>query len=365
MQPSERYDIILQMLANQDLVTVSELMKVFNVSIETIRRDLNYLAKEQRIKKVYGGAIPFNRTASVKGGSERMVENSAEKEAIGRKCAELIHDGDTVYLGAGTTVLQVAKHLKDRKDLTVVTNSLYVAAELAETDIELHFMGGRISKRDASTPYMPGTGWDHFSAPKAIIGAGGISPDHGVTDYSADESRLLRIMLERAMQIIVLADNSKFGLVLAWVTCPLPRVSRIITGSAQQEDILHDFSNYRQRFLFVDDYTPAIPAAPAEEEPAAPAPAPKAAPVPVMTAPPAQTVTPAIPRGTILDLSLEELGLSLRTRVSLEGHGITDLRTLLDQSPSDLKCVRNMTQEGLDEIEYQLGLLGLSLEKDL
>ena len=363
MQPSERYDIILQMLSNQDLVTVSELMKVFNVSIETVRRDLNYLAKEQRIKKVYGGAIPFNRTASVKGGSERMVENSAEKEAIGRKCAELIHDGDTVYLGAGTTVLQVAKHLKDRKDLTVVTNSLYVAAELAETDVELHFMGGRISKRDASTPYMPGTGWDHFSAPKAIIGAGGISPDHGVTDYSADESRLLRIMLERAMQIIVLADNSKFGLVHAWVTCPLPRVSRIITGSAAQEDILQDFSNYRQRFLFVDDYAPEAPAVPVEEE--APAPAPKAPPVSVVTAPPAQTVTPSAPRGTILDLSLEELGLSLRTRVSLEGHGITDLRTLLDQSPSELKYVRNMTQEGLDEIEYQLGLLGLNLQQDL
>lgn len=362
MQPSERYDIILQKLASQDLVTVSELMKDFNVSIETVRRDLNYLAGKHLVKKVYGGAIPFNRTASVKGGSERMVENSAEKEAIGRKCAELIHDGDTVYLGAGTTVLQVAKHLKDRKNLTVVTNSLYVAAELAETDVELHFMGGRISKVDASTPYMPGTGWDHFSAPKAIIGAGGISPDHGVTDYSADESRLLRIMLERAMQIIVLADSSKFGLVHAWVTCPLPRISRIITGSAQQEEILQDFSNYRQRFLFVDDYTPAAPAQPLPAEPIdAPAPQPI---VPTVTAPPAQKVAPAVPRGAITDMTLEEVGLSLRTRVSLEGHGITDLPTLLQQSPTELKRVRNMTQEGLDEIEYQLGLLGLHLEQE-
>lgn len=359
MQPSERYDIILQMLENQDLVTVSELMKVCNVSIETVRRDLNHLAGEQLIKKVYGGAIPFNRTASVKGGSERMVENIAEKEAIGRKCAELIHDGDTVYLGAGTTVLQVAKHLKERKDLTVVTNSLYVAAELAETDVELHFMGGRISKRDASTPYMPGTGWDHFSAPKAIIGAGGISPDHGVTDYSADESRLLRIMLERAMQIIVLADNSKFGLVHAWVTCPLPRVSRIITGSEQQNDILHDFSAYRQRFLFVNDDKAAPSSVPAPQQSTA-----KSAPaVPVVTAPPAQVVTPRA-QAAAPDLSLEELGLSLRTRVSLEGHGITSLHQLLTMSRSDLMRVRNMTQEGLDEIEYQLGLTGLSLEQE-
>ena len=65
------------------------------------------------------------------------------------------------------------------------------------------------------------------------------------------------------------------------------------------------------------------------------------------------------------DMSLEELGLSLRTRVSLDGHGITGVRQLLDMSPSELKKVRNMTQEGLDEIEYQLGLLGLELENDL
>ena len=83
-----------------------------------------------------------------------------------------------------------------------------------------------------------------------------------------------------------------------------------------------------------------------------------------LTPPVAEVVTPAQPtrRG---DMSLEELGLSLRTRVSLDGHGITGVRQLLDMSPSELKKVRNMTQEGLDEIEYQLGLLGLELEKDL
>ena len=71
-----------------------------------------------------------------------------------------------------------------------------------------------------------------------------------------------------------------------------------------------------------------------------------------------------MPRGAITDMTLEEVGLSLRTRVSLEGHGITDLPTLLQQSPTELKRVRNMTQEGLDEIEYQLGLLGLHLEQE-
>lgn len=85
---------------------------------------------------------------------------------------------------------------------------------------------------------------------------------------------------------------------------------------------------------------------------------------PAPAIPVAEVVTPAepAPRG---DMSLEDLGLSLRTRVSLDGHGITGVRQLLALTPSDLRKVRNMTQEGLDEIEYQLGLLGLSLEQEL
>ena len=84
-------------------------------------------------------------------------------------------------------------------------------------------------------------------------------------------------------------------------------------------------------------------------------------------APMAEIVTPAEPptEEPRRDMSLEDLGLSLRTRVSLDGHGITGVRQLRQMSPSDLKKVRNMTQEGLDEIEYQLGLLGLSLQQDL
>ncbi|MBE6971360.1 MAG: hypothetical protein E7446_04480 [Ruminococcaceae bacterium] len=79
---------------------------------------------------------------------------------------------------------------------------------------------------------------------------------------------------------------------------------------------------------------------------------------------PAETPAPAASSGSMLDMTLEELGLSLRTRVSLDGHGVTSLRQLLDMTPSDCRKVRNMTQEGLDEIEFQLGMLGLALKKE-
>ena len=133
MQPAERYDLIIQMLSNQEMVTIPELMSKFDISIETVRRDLNYLEKQQFIKKVYGGAILFNRTGSIFDSSTRMGENASEKAAIGKKCAELIHDGETIYLGPGTTVMHVAKNLKEHHGLTVVTDSLYVAIEILST----------------------------------------------------------------------------------------------------------------------------------------------------------------------------------------------------------------------------------------
>lgn len=259
MQPNERYDLIMQMLSSQDMVTIPELMRTFDISIETARRDLNYLEKEKLIKKVYGGAILFNRIGSISGVSQRMVENIAEKEAIGRKCAELVHDGDTLFLGPGTTVLQVVKSLKSKKNLTVVTYSLYVATELISTDATVYFIGGRINNKDAHTEQALDRSWDFFCPPIAIIGASGVSSKYGVTDFEPGDSYIMREMLSRAANIILVADNSKFGLVHSCISCPISDVNRIVTGAHQKEDILQDFSNYVQRFLFVDDYPPADP----------------------------------------------------------------------------------------------------------
>lgn len=261
MNPSERYDVILQMLSTKEMVTIPELIQTFDVSIETVRRDLNYLAKEKLIKKVYGGAILFNRpTSDGRGGSLRMSENASEKAAIGQRCAQLINDGDTLFMGPGTTVRQVARHLKNHKKLTVITSSLYVVAELLETDTKIYLIGGEVNNRDAAiATYIPQNSWDFFSPPKAVIGVGGISAKYGITDFNVSESRLLKDILDRAMSIIVTADNSKFGLVHPCITCPLPRVSRIITGGAQKEELLQDFAAYRQRFLFVEDYDPDAP----------------------------------------------------------------------------------------------------------
>ena len=254
MQPHERYDAILQILSSQDMVTITELMHTFDVSVETVRRDLNHLEKQKRIKKVYGGAILYDRIGNITAISERMTTNITEKIAIGRRCAELVNDGDTVFLGPGTTVLQAAKYLMGKKDLTVVTYSLPVAMELLTSDATIYFIGGRIDKWDAHTEQTTDHYWDSFCPPKAIVGASGVTAKYGITDFEIGDSQLMRGFLSRAANIYILADNSKFGVMHSYISCPLSSVSRIITGSRQKEDLLRDFSDYAQRFIFVDDY---------------------------------------------------------------------------------------------------------------
>lgn len=253
MQPSERHNIILQMLSEREMMTIAELMDAFNISSETVRRDLNQLEKDKKIKKVYGGAILFSRTASITSGTHRLTVSVPEKEAIGRRCAELISDGETVYLGPGTTVLHVAKELKERKNLTVITDSMYTAMEFIDTAADLYFIGGKINTRDAHTSLrIPDYAWKDFRPTKAIIGAGGISSECGITDYSYPDSYGIRQMLEQSQQIIVAADNSKFGLVHGYSTCALDQVDHIVTGSRQKEEILREFAPYRQHFIFAE-----------------------------------------------------------------------------------------------------------------
>ena len=253
MLPSERYDLLLQKLSEQEMMTIAEMMETFNISIETVRRDLNHLEKEKKIKRVYGGAILNNNTMGGTSGNYRLSENIAEKTAIGRECAKLINDGDTLYLGPGTTVLQVAKNLKNFKNLTVLTDSFYTAMELMDSTINLYFIGGQVNKPDCNISHrIPDNAWEFFRASKAIIGAGGISFDCGITDYDIAESLGIQKILKQAIKTIVVVDNSKFGVVYNCSTCTLEKVDHIVTDSAQKEKILQEFSIYRPKLVFTD-----------------------------------------------------------------------------------------------------------------
>ena len=139
--------------------------------------------------------------------------------------------------------------------LTIITPSLHATMELLNSDAKIFLIGGEVNNWDANIakPH-PDNAWDNICPNKAIIGGGGISVKYGVTDFSLGESLYLGRIINRASNIILAVDNSKFGQVHGCITCPMQNVTRIVTGNRKQEEILQDFSAYRHRFVFVDGY---------------------------------------------------------------------------------------------------------------
>lgn len=256
MQPEERYEGILKILDKQETVTLSQIVETFGVSMETARRDLRIMEERQMIKKIYGGAIRYNFIGN--GYSiykDRSETDYDEKVAIARKCAEYVHNGETIFLGAGTTALEVAKQLKNKKDLSIVTFSLRNAVELIDTDFSIYFLGGKILNSEWHTiTSIPESILKSFYCSKGIIGSLGISAKHGITDSPIEYSDIVYSILQRCERVYYVGANSKFGIVQPGAMCPLSQVDIIFTGSLYREAILKDFSEHTSKFVFVDNY---------------------------------------------------------------------------------------------------------------
>lgn len=232
MLPQERYQKTTEYLKSHRMIRIDQMAEMFQISVETARRDLAFLQKEGVIRKVYGGATLVQKEPKEIDNAVRMERMRKEKQAIGRKCAEFIEDGDQVLIGVGTTTLQAARALKEKRDLTVITNSLPVVNELLDTDFHLYIIGGSIRHEEGAVSGAIATQqMENFSIGKAIIGAGGITLKNGLSDYHIEEALLRRKIVERAGQVIVAADSTKFGRDVLTHICPLSSVSVIVTDS--------------------------------------------------------------------------------------------------------------------------------------
>jgi len=245
MLAQERHQIILELLRRDNVVKVVELAKLFNVSIETIRRDLDFLEKEALLKKVYGGAVSIKKLGIEPSYTTREVANLEEKKAIGRKCSELIEDGDTIILDLGTTTLEVAKNLIHKKDLTIITNSLNIAMELVKVqDFRVFLAGGLLRSVELTcSGFLTQEFINNFNVDKTIIGVGGITLENGITDYHVDEAQARKAMIQRGNKVIAVADYSKFGVKAFCNICTLDEVDVLITDWKVDERTLKKYRN--------------------------------------------------------------------------------------------------------------------------
>lgn len=210
---SERWILITDIIRNEKSVRVEDLAFRLNVSENTIRRDLNMLARKGMLQRTKGGAITNLDGISEKSFNERKGKNRDGKELIAERAASFIQMGDTIILDGGSTALLLAEKIIEKEHITVLTNSLDVAYILSDAQgITLALSGGILSS-DSRT--MTGSPAEQFftriNADRLFLAVTGISAKGGLSDQNMFETPVKKKMIERADQVIVLADKSKFG----------------------------------------------------------------------------------------------------------------------------------------------------------
>lgn len=235
----ERQQHLLQLFEKQERLTVAEVCRLTNVSEATARRDLNVLAQEGKIQRFFGGALLVKKAAPEEPILRRTYDQAEEKERIGKAAAAQINNGETVFLGSGTTVLQVAKNLVGRS-LTVITNSLPVINLMVDwAEINLIGIGGQFRASERSfIGHFAEQSLRDLRADKVIIGIHAISLEHGLTNDYLSETMTDRTILHIGQKVIVVADHTKFGRVSTVHVAPVEKIHTIVTDSLVKQDYL-------------------------------------------------------------------------------------------------------------------------------
>jgi len=235
----ERRSQLAQLIEQSGRISVAQICERFGISEATARRDLVMLSKQGVIQRVHGGAIAVRQAAPEEPILQRTHEQEAEKERIGRAAASLIHDGETVFLGSGTTVLQVALNLVNHK-LTVITNSLPVINVMAgRENITLIALGGMLRDSELSfIGHITEQALSEARADKVIIGTRAISLETGLTNDYLPETSTDRAILRIGREIIVVADHTKCGVVSAAFLAPLTAMHTLVTDAGSGADFI-------------------------------------------------------------------------------------------------------------------------------
>lgn len=209
----ERRSMILNQLKNDKVVLVSDMSAKFGVSEETIRRDMEKLEQEGYATRTYGGAI-YNEDSRELPYEVRKRTNVEAKEKIATEVAKMIKDGDYVMLDESTTSMYVARALKPRRNITLITNSIEIVLELAG-DVQgwnIHCTGGLLKPYAlAFTGHRAESVISAYHVNFAILSCEGLDIEAGYTDSREDNAMMKRAMINSAKKVILVADSDKFG----------------------------------------------------------------------------------------------------------------------------------------------------------
>lgn len=250
--PEERLELIYSNIKKNNQVHVNELAVELSMCKSTVRTDLAELESRGLITRTHGGAI-LKSQLLVNDGVEmlnntieidlRIQENQAEKEAIGQLAATMINDGDTIMIDGGSTTQFVGKHLCDKNELTIITNSFYMLPELLKIkNSAIYLAGGLVYKKNSILlGDMTNEFINHFNPKKLILGIDGLSVEQGLT--VADSmvpavASIKRKMIDACSTLIVVCDHSKLGRACVMPIASLKKVNYLVTDDKASPEII-------------------------------------------------------------------------------------------------------------------------------
>lgn len=242
MKRHQRLHTILSLLDDNGHVEVDALAEYFDVSAETVRRDLSTLSEQALLRKVHGGAVKF-QTAQETSFTMRTQDKLAEKTAIAECAAQFVKPGDSLLINGGSTTGVFAgkiTHLVDH--LVIVTNSPYIANEFwnkGENNHKIYLLGGEYNGADMDTQGINVVEQiRQYKTDHAFLTVGAVSTTQGFMDYRIEVAQVIRTMIQQTSRVTVLADSSKLGHTALVTICDLAAVHRLVTDSLPPDDLM-------------------------------------------------------------------------------------------------------------------------------
>ncbi|MHB0856655.1 MAG: DeoR/GlpR family DNA-binding transcription regulator [Anaerolineae bacterium] len=248
----ERREYIRQLISARHQASVVELSELLGVSASTIRRDLARMERAELLERQYGGAsAPATRATPEPPLWDRTSEQAEEKHRIGQAAATLIHDGETIFIGGGTTTPGVAHHVRGKRGLTVFTNAWKIAQILIDDpEITLVLVGGIVRRSELSfVGPLAEQALREVRADKVILGIRAIHPQFGLTNDGLMETQTDRSIVRCAPEVIVVADHTKFGRVAPSFVAPVSAMHVLVTDQRAPADVLAELSQAGVRVI--------------------------------------------------------------------------------------------------------------------
>lgn len=249
MLAAERKQEILRYVLDKNSATIKDLSDYFGVHDATIRRDLSELEKNQSIKRTHGGVILIEEEVHSEPHFEKRKDSfSEEKKRIGMKAASFIHEGDTIILDSGTTTAHIAEALKNRKNITVITNDIHIASLLRHSPLKVIVTGGILyPNNNILNGDITNQSLENLNVKKAFIGTPALHHERGLTHF---DDRLIAAkmkMIQAAKKLFVVADHHKMNKVSLHTFAKTTEVDYLITDSkihqTQEQKLKDNFLN--------------------------------------------------------------------------------------------------------------------------